>query len=449
MDAMDKAMLAVVVACLALLYFYFHAEALHILHVAWHHWRPVQKLVARLTPSGPTAAAVDVGIAVLGGLAVVAVVHLRQPSREKAKSRRAERLAAIAAGKKPALPEASAVKHVVPEAHFGPAQSGAAGVHALHDPRRDAANRLGAGDLETYDRDGYVVVRGLLRPAELERLKAEMNRIVDAWPADGEAAPGDAPETPLVAFDPAVVTGQLKVKTRADGVRRLFRMAVHDAFFARFAKDPRFVDFLARLWGPNVALLQSMALMKPPKTGEKRFHQDQAYFRLAPSRVAAYWIAVDDTDAENGCMHVVPGSHKAGVAPHGAQVGLDPSDPEYRRLNLGGVYYSALEPPAARDVVAVPMRAGDAVLFHGDLVHGTPPNASQSRRRFAVQLHYADANCRPTACEDGVPAPNATYGPGGGFDCAPEAGGACVEPQYWFYRQAELIVAGKRVPGCI
>jgi phytanoyl-CoA hydroxylase len=226
-------------------------------------------------------------------------------------------------------------------------------------------------------------------------------------------------------------------------------MAVHDAFFARFAKDARFVDFLARLWGPNVALLQSMALMKPPKTGEKRFHQDQAYFRLAPSRVAAYWIAVDDTDAENGCMHVVPGSHKAGVAPHGAKVGLDPSDPEYRRLNLGGVYYSALQPPAATDVVAVPMRAGDAVLFHGDLVHGTPPNASQSRRRFAVQLHYADANCRPTACEDGVPAPNATYGPGGGFDCAPEAGGACVEPQYWFYRQAELIVAGKRVPGCI
>ena len=74
---------------------------------------------------------------------------------------------------------------------------------------------------------------------------------------------------------------------------------------------------------------------------------------------------------------------------------------------------------------------------------------ASGRRRFAVQLHYADANCRPTACEDGVPAPNATYGPGGGFDCAPEAGGACVEPQYWFYRQAELIVAGKRVPGCI
>ena len=55
---------------------------------------------------------------------------------------------------------------------------------------------------------------------------------------------------------------------------------------------------------------------------------------------------------------------------------------------------------------------------------------------------------------DGVrgrrPTPNAAYGPGGGFDCAPEAGGARVEPQYWFYRQAaELIVARGRVPGCI
>ena len=84
------------------------------------------------------------------------------------------------------------------------------------------------------------------------------------------------------------------------------------------------------------------------------------------------------------------------------------------------------------------------------LVHGTPPNASQDRRRSAVQPHYAGASCRPTACEDGAPTPNAAYGPGGGFDCAPEAGGARVEPQYWFYRQAaELIVARGRVPGCI
>ena len=44
------------------------------------------------------------------------------------------------------------------------------------------------------------------------------------------------------------------------------------------------------------------ALMKPPGTGEKRWHQDQGYFRLRPSQVAAYWIALDDVDIENGCM---------------------------------------------------------------------------------------------------------------------------------------------------
>ena len=85
--------------------------------------------------------------------------------------------------------------------------------------------------------------------------------------------------------------------------------------------------------------------------------------------MAAFWIAIDPTDAGNGCMHVVPGSHRGGLQPHGKG-----ALPDVPGLNLGGIYYSAVTPPTRpSDVVAVPMAPGDALLFHGDLMHATTP----------------------------------------------------------------------------
>ena len=116
--------------------------------------------------------------------------------------------------------------------------------------------------------------------------------------------------------------------------------------------------------------------------------------------------------------------------------------------------------------MSVPLAPGDALLFHGDMLHGTPPNVSHRRRR-ALQLHYADGNCRPAdrrALEGqsgrwarAVEAPNPAFGPqpteddGAGFDCAPsQEGGVCYEPQFWHFRSAELVVRGKAQGGrCI
>lgn len=56
--------------------------------------------------------------------------------------------------------------------------------------------------------------------------------------------------------------------------------------------------------------------------------------------------------------------------------------------------------------VAVPMRAGDALLFHGDLIHGTPANRTKDKRRRALQLHYAWAGCVPSSCSPGEEGPS-------------------------------------------
>ena len=58
-----------------------------------------------------------------------------------------------------------------------------------------------------------------------------------------------------------------------------------------------------------------MALLKPPRGREKPWHQDHAYFNLPlDTPIVGVWIALDEATPENGCMHVIPGSHREGRA---------------------------------------------------------------------------------------------------------------------------------------
>jgi phytanoyl-CoA hydroxylase len=140
------------------------------------------------------------------------------------------------------------------------------------------------------------------------------------------------------------------------------------------------VEIATRLLGPNVYLFQSMSLLKPPRIGgAKMWHQDNAYFRQTPSDVFGFWVACDDTTAENGCMHVIPGSHAGGTKEHG-MVNND---------------YVLLSPPSTESAVPVPLRAGDALIFHGEIYHHTPPNKTDKRRR-AIQYHYSSTKCQRT-----------------------------------------------------
>jgi phytanoyl-CoA hydroxylase len=128
-----------------------------------------------------------------------------------------------------------------------------------------------------------------------------------------------------------------------------------------------------KLQGESVKLFQEMGLLKPPGGGvEKPWHQDTAYFRLStPLAVIGTWTALDPVDADNGCMHVVPGSHLGGPKPHYHDRDCQLPDNTIPR----------------DEVMAVPLRPGGAMFFSGLIHHGTPPNLSDRRRR-ALQFHY-------------------------------------------------------------
>ncbi len=218
-----------------------------------------------------------------------------------------------------------------------------------------------------YQRDGFVAVANVLTPAEVAEARAALYDLLH-----GRVAGYDdlQPEPEMKAAWPTMSADE-----RADAVRKVWQFVEHEPRLRALATTHRATQtILARLVGENVRLIQDMALLKPPFIGtEKPWHQDMAYFGWGPpEKLIGVWIALDPATPENGCMHVLPGTHSAGPVPH--THARDCQIPDARV-------------DADRDVM-VPLAPGGALFFSALLHHGTPPNNSP-HGRWALQFHYA------------------------------------------------------------
>jgi hypothetical protein len=140
-------------------------------------------------------------------------------------------------------------------------------------------------------------------------------------------------------------------------------------------------------------LFFDMMIYKPPgHAADTPWHQDLSYYaqpferagRIPPSATTQFWIALDDADVENGCMHFVPGVHHGPLLPHHVHSG-DPAD-EGRLLAI-------VDPEAELDLsaaVACPVRAGGCTVHFEGTPHYTPPNRSADRPRRAYIMTWKD-----------------------------------------------------------
>jgi ectoine hydroxylase-related dioxygenase (phytanoyl-CoA dioxygenase family) len=143
------------------------------------------------------------------------------------------------------------------------------------------------------------------------------------------------------------------------------------------ASDPAILDVIEGLLGPNVALYYTMFMMKPALQGlSAPWHQDLAFFVHDQARLVACQVYIDDSTPENGCLKVVPGSHRTGLANH-----FDGD----RFVNRVVGDTSGFEASA----VALPMKAGGAVFWHALTLHASDPNQSASPRR-GMTMEYKD-----------------------------------------------------------
>lgn len=229
-------------------------------------------------------------------------------------------------------------------------------------------------DLQSYWEDGFVLIPALFRAPELSAYEARFCAL-----ARGEA---EAPPGMVLMRDVDVVAGAVEPETMLHGVNKLLSFEDDPELFA-YAEHAGLLEAVRTLIGQRVMTISTNVFNKPPGVdGRHPLHQDLRYFSLRPAdQIIGTWTAIGETHRENGCLVVVPGSHRGGLREHG--------DPGWDRVNSGFF--------AARDVDLdarqyVEMEPGDTLLFHPLLIHGSGRNRSNGFRR-AISTHYASLEC--------------------------------------------------------
>ncbi len=214
-------------------------------------------------------------------------------------------------------------------------------------------------ELEAYQSNGYHIVRGLFSKEEVERFREHFTevRLAGSYPGDyiGYNPKDD---------DPAKKYPVLHHPHRWDDVALSYML------------DDRIRECLTTLMGGEPLACQSMVYFKPPQSRGQALHQDNYYLRVQPGTCMAAWMALEPVDVENGCLQVVPGTHKLDLL---CVVEADTTES-----------ITPVTVPLPEDLKAEPMimDAGDVLFFNGQLVHGSTPNVSKTRFRRIITCHY-------------------------------------------------------------
>ncbi|WP_135552270.1 phytanoyl-CoA dioxygenase family protein [Paenibacillus cymbidii] len=217
-------------------------------------------------------------------------------------------------------------------------------------------------DVKRFWSEGYVVIDRLIGLELIEAAKQALSDII-----------AGAVQGPRIQF-----VGKRRDDWTAEekelSARVVTNYVAYEPRLQAISHHPDIERLVARLFGETGRMIADQALLKPPGGGaEKPWHQDMAYGNFAYDKsVFGIWIALDPAELDNGCMHIIPYSHRDGGVPHYAVRDWQICDTSVR---------------VERDV-AVPLPPGGALLFSSLLHHGTPPNFTPKRRR-ALQIHYA------------------------------------------------------------
>ncbi len=153
--------------------------------------------------------------------------------------------------------------------------------------------------------------------------------------------------------------------------------------------DPRIVEPISAVLGPDVLLWSMDWFIKEPGPGFVSYHQDATYWGLEPHHVATAWIALSDAGPRTGPMRFVPGSHK------GTLYEQDETYGDNNLLSRGQVVKTDVD--ESRTVMA-PLAAGEMSLHHVRVIHGSEPNLTDDRR-IGMVLRFCATDVRQTKAQ--------------------------------------------------
>ena len=223
--------------------------------------------------------------------------------------------------------------------------------------------RLHADEIQQYQRTGWVVPQWRLPAPQLATMQAALDELL-------RRNPGVRPEKLGSAHVARAGTAD-----NGEGVRGV-------ADFLHLGQDPAIVDLVASLIGDDVILWGAHVFCKPAGEGyETPWHQDGHYWPIRPLATCTVWVALEPSTRANGCLRVVPGSHRDHVLhPH---LHEDRQDLTLQQRMAEGSFDEA-------DAVDIELHPGQMSLHDVYMIHGAAANTS-AQRRTGVALRYMPA----------------------------------------------------------
>ncbi len=224
-----------------------------------------------------------------------------------------------------------------------------------------------ADQVAFYRKNGYVALEGVFDQAAIDAMQKVTDGFIEQAKSATESddvldlGPGHSAETPQL--------------------RRIRDPEKQHEVYAKAHTDPLLLEILAYLLGPDIrAHSTKLNLKEPGAPTAVEWHQDWAYGGSTNDDILTVGIALDDISVANGCLLVVPGSHKGKIWNH------------YQGEEfVGAVTDPAFDPSRA---VPIELKAGGVSIHNIRLLHGSAPNSSSIPRRLLL-LSYSAADSWP------------------------------------------------------
>ncbi len=214
-----------------------------------------------------------------------------------------------------------------------------------------------SAEIASYLRNGYLVPRWRLPAGLLGHMQAALECLI----AD---SPDIRPENLVLRWG----GGETALPAHAT--------------FLDLVRSPDLLDLVAPILGPDLICWGAHAICKPPRDGwAVPWHQDSHFWPIRPMATCTVWVALDPSTRANGCLRVIPGSHKAKV-----------SHPHRAVQREGQAFEDSLEDSSfvAEDAVDLVLEPGQVSIHDAYLIHGSNPNRS-AQRRAGLAIRYMPA----------------------------------------------------------
>ena len=219
---------------------------------------------------------------------------------------------------------------------------------------------------------GYLVVPDLVTPGEVDEMRGDVPAL-----ARGAYGGQGIPDVPADSTDEEVLGSIL---------------CIHQPHYLspvveKYVRHPKVCGALSQIvaahlpfWDGSVKCMQSMFFVKPPGFQGQAWHQDEIYIPTRDRSLCGAWIALDDATVENGCLWVLPGSHRSGYL-YPQRDHDNPDEFDFAQESHG--FDDSAEVP-------VEVKTGALVFFNGYLLHRSRKNRGSATRRVLVN-HYCNA----------------------------------------------------------